>query len=326
MKAVLLKDFGTAENLFIGKIERPKPKPKEILVKVRATALNRADIMQREGKYPPPAGASSVLGLEIAGEVAEIGEETSLWQIGDKVCGLIPGGGYAEYAVVHEQLAMTIPSNINFEEAAGIPEVFLTAYQNLVWNLALQKSESVLIHAGASGVGTVAIQLAKLMGLQVITTSSSSKTQVCKNMGADLAIDYQNSDFLSEVLRFTENKGVNGIIDFMAASYLHKNIDALALDGRMVMLALMGGTMLENLNLIKIFSKRLTIKGSTLRSRSLDYQIKLMQEFKNYAFEKFENKALKPIIDTVFDWQDVQKAHVYMESNQNIGKIILKIS
>lgn len=324
MKAVIIEKFGAPENLKIGEWEKPKPKAQEILVKVHATALNRADTLQRKGMYPVPEGATPILGLELAGEVVEIGSEVNDWSLGDKVFGLIPGGGYAEYAVIHEKMAIEIPETWTYQEAAAIPEVFLTAFQALKWLANIQSEETLLVHAGASGVGTAAIQLAKTMSIKTFVTASAEKHQICLDLGAEKAIDYKSQDFEKEILKLTDNQGVNVIIDFIAAPYFNQNLNVLKLDGRMVMLALMGGVNVQT-NLLSILRKRLSILGSTLRSRTLAYQIQLTEDFKDYAFPFFEKKQLKPVIDSVFNWEKAAEAHHYMESNQNKGKIILAI-
>ncbi len=325
MKAIIIKQFGSAENLLMADWETPSPKAQEILVKVHATALNRADILQREGKYPPPTGASPILGLEIAGEVVEVGTEASRWKIGDRIFGLISGGGYAQYATIHEAMAIRMPDNMNFETAVAIPEVFLTAYQALIWLSKLKNNEKVLIHAGASGVGSAAIQIAKEIGAEVFVTASLAKHRHCLALGASNAIDYKTQDFHKEIMNLTDNDGADVIIDFMAASYFQQNIDSLALDGRMVILALLGGAQVEQFNMAKILAKRLNIMGSTLRSRKIDYQINLTNDFWNFASARFTDGRLKPVIDSVFDWENVQEAHKYMEANRNAGKIVLKV-
>lgn len=326
MKAVIVKKPGGAEELEIREVPYPKSGENEILVKVHAAALNRADIMQRQGKYPPPAGASDILGLEIAGEVFSAGNKIKKWKRGDKVFGLLPGGGYAEFAVINEKMANPLPPNLSFEEAAAIPEVFLTAYQALYWHSRLQKGESILIHAGASGVGTAAIQMAKIIRAEIYVTASSEKHNMCLKLGAAAAIDYKNENFEERVMQLTNKKGVDVIIDFVAGPYFMQNLKSLAKDGRLIMLATLGGTKFENADLRLILAKRLTIIGSTLRSRTRDYQIKLNEEFIQFAYDKFKNGTLKPVVDKVFDWKDVKKAHQYMEQNKNIGKIVLRIS
>lgn len=326
MKAIIVVKPGGAENLKFGETKTPVPKESEILVKVRATSLNRADILQREGKYPPPAGASDILGLEMAGEVYAIGSKVKKWKKGDKVFGLLSGGGYAEFAVINEMMANPIPSNLGYTEAAAIPEVFLTAYQALVWHSHLQKEEKILIHAGASGVGTAAIQIAKLLGAEIYVTASREKHDICQKLGAVHTIDYKQEDFSEVVDETTGHKGVDVIIDFIAGPYFSQNLDSLSSDGRLVMLATLGGGKTADADIRQILSKRLTIIGSTLRSRSIDYQIKLNDDFINFAYDKFEKGLLKPVIDKEYDWKDAAEAHRYMEANKNTGKIVLKIS
>lgn len=326
MKAVIIKEFGGPEQLTLGEWQTPVPTANEVLVKVHASALNRADTLQRKGVYPPPQGASPILGLELAGEVVEVGSAVSRWKEGDQVFGLVSGGGYAEYTVIHEDMAMPLPKGFSFEQAVAIPEVFLTAFQALRWLADIQPNETLLVHAGASGVGTAAIQLAQHMGAQVIVTASASKHQTCLDLGAKLAIDYKTEDFQARALEFTNGKGVDVIIDFIAAPYFQQNIEALAVDGRMVILALMGGTKVPGFNLAKMLRKRLSVMGSTLRARSQDYQIKLTQDLAAFALPLIEQGKIKPVVDSVFDWAEAAEAHRYMEANKNVGKIVLKMS
>lgn len=327
MKAILLKDFGGRENLYLGETERPTPKANQLLVKVKTTALNRADIMQREGKYPPPPGESEILGLEIAGVVESVGANCTKFKEGDKVFALLAGGGYAEYAVVDERSAMSIPSNLSFEEAGAIAEVFLTAFQALHHIADLQKGETALIHAGASGVGTAAIQLAKLQGATpVVTAGSAEKIAFCESLGAAWGINYKEQpNFDKIILEKTGKKGANVIIDFIGGSYFERNLNLIAPDGRWVILAFMGGMFPEKVNLAQVLMKRVRIQGSTLRARSLDYKAQLTQAFSEQKLPHFETGQLKPIVDKVYNWEDVAEAHAYMESNQSIGKIVLRV-
>lgn len=311
--------------MYIGEWPRPHPGPGEILARVEATALNRADLLQREGKYPPPEGESTVLGLEMAGIVESVGQGVTKWKPGDAVCGLLGGGGYAEYAVIHEDMALPVPKGLSTVEAAGIPEVFLTAFQALRWLAGLQKGEWLLIHAGASGVGTAATQLARVMGAHIIVTASAAKHAVCKDLGAAHAIDYKDEDFEEAVLEYTHGKGVNAVLDFVGGPYFQQNLNVLALEGRLVMLAFLGGVHAEQLNLGPILRKRLQVTGSTLRARSLEYKIRLSQDLYRYAWPLFGQGKLRPVIDTVFDWKEAGKAHRYMEENRNQGKVILKV-
>ncbi|WP_020531538.1 NAD(P)H-quinone oxidoreductase [Flexithrix dorotheae] len=326
MKAITLKSFGPPENMAIGDWEKPMPGQGEILVKVHATAVNRADTLQRQGKYPPPKGASEIMGLELAGEVESLGPDCKKWKKGDFVCGLLPGGGYAEYAIIHENLALPIPKGLTIAEAAAIPEVFLTAFQAIDWLAKLKQGEKILIHAGASGVGTAGIQIAREKGAEIFITASAGKHAICQQLGANHTIDYKSKAFEEEVHRFTQGRGVNVIVDFIAAPYFQQNLNALSFDGRMVMLALMGSPKTNSINLGPILRKRLKIMGSTLRARTLDYKIRLSEDLKNFAWPLFESGKLKPIIDTTFSWEDAAEAHHYMEANKNTGKIVLRIT
>ncbi len=325
MKAVLLKAHGGVDNLYLDEVPDLYPGHNEVLIEVKATALNRADILQRMGNYPPPPGASEILGLEMAGNVIGVGAHESRWKKGDRVCGLLAGGGYAQQVVTHESMLMPIPKRLTYEQAAGIPEVFLTAYQAIEWIGKLQRRDRICIHAGASGVGTAAIQVAKHIGATVFITASSGKHALCKSLGADFTIDYRAQNFAEVIASETNGLGVDLIIDFIAAPYFQQNLDALSMDGRMVMLALMGGVKIQGVNISNILRKRLHIVGSTLRARSLKYKIRLTQAFQEDYLDLFSVGKIKPVIDKVYSWKDVSAAHVYMESNLNKGKIILKV-
>ncbi|MBF0276144.1 MAG: NAD(P)H-quinone oxidoreductase [SAR324 cluster bacterium] len=326
MKAVLVKEPGGPEQLYLGETPMPELNENEIRVKVHASAINRADTLQRRGHYPVPAGSSSVIGLEMAGEVEAAGEQVKKWKAGDRVFALLSGGGYAEYAVIHEDMAMPIPPNLGFEEAAGVAEAYLTAFQALVWLGEFAEKQNVLIHAGASGVGTAAIQLANLSECMIMATAGSeAKLQTCRDLGADLAINYKENDFSEKVLEATSGKGADIIIDFVGASYLTQNLKCIALDGRQVILGLLGGASGKEISLGAVLTKRVKIIGSTLRSRDLEYKIRLTQEFSKACLEKFETGQLKVVIDRIIPWEKASEAHQYMESNQNTGKIILKI-
>ena len=325
MKAVLIEEAGGVDKLKIGNIDKPVINENEILIKVKAAGINRADIIQRQGNYPPPKGASDILGLEISGEVIELGANVSRWKIGDKIFGLIPGGGYAEYAKIHQDMAIKKPEEISFEEAAAIPEVFLTAYQALYWNAGIKKDNYVLIHAGASGVGTAAIQLVKNIDGHAIITASKSKHEFCLSLGAEKAIDYKSEEFDEEALNFTGNKGVDIIIDFIGKNYFEKNIRCLNRNGKLIFLATLSGSKIKEVDISKIMSKWISIIGSTLRTRDLDYQIKLTQEFSDSLLPEFKGGKLKAVIDKVYSWKDTAEAHRYMEENKNTGKLVLKI-
>lgn len=321
MKAILVENG----NMRLGEHPRPLRGPREILIEVKAAGVNRADTLQRQGKYPPPKGASPILGLEVAGVVAETGPAVSRWKKGDRVFGLLSGGGYAQFATMHEDMALAIPESFSFSSAAAIPEVFMTAYQALVWLAHLQKGERVLIHAGASGVGTAAIQLAREMGAEVLVTASGAKHGVCRELGASHTIDYQKESFRERVATLTNGEGVDVIVDFIAAPYFQDNLSSLRTDGRLVMLALLSGPKIQEANLAPVLQKRLHILGSTLRSRSQEYQRKLSKELAAFLIPRLESGLVKPVIDTLFPWNEVEAAHAHMEANKNIGKIVLEL-
>ncbi len=325
MKALLIDNSKEKPEMIPGEVPTPEPGEYELLVKIEATALNRADLLQKSGNYPPPEGASTILGLEMAGVVEETGPEVTRYDKGDEVFGLLPGGGYAEYCVIHEKMAMHIPENLSFEEAAAIPEVFLTAFQALKMLGNIKKNETVLIHAGASGVGTAAIQLAnKVFNCRVITTAGrDEKLETCLKLGAELAINYKKQDFSKVIEKEAGPKSVDLIIDFVGAPYWENNIAILTMDGRLIYLSMLGGTGVDNMNLLPILRKRLTIKGSTLRNRPAEYKMNLTSDFHSYAMDHIEEGIIRPVIHQVFDWHDVEQAHQMIKNNENTGKIIL---
>ena len=327
MKAILQNGIGGTDTLYMGEVDDfSAPINDEIIVKVKATALNRADIMQREGKYPAPEGESTILGLEFAGEIVAVGDNVEELQVGDRVAGLVGGGSYAEYVKTHELQVFKIPASMTYTEAAAIPEVFITADYCLKVLSIIDESSKVLIHAGASGVGTAAIQLAKLYEADTIfVTASANKHAACLALGADYAIDYKNEDFVEFVKTKTEGYGLDMILDFVGAAYFQKNLDCLAVDGQMVMLSFLGGFKVPSANLIPIISKRLMIAGVTIRNQSRYFKEARTENLKE-LLEYFESGTLKPVIDAVYNWTEVRAAHEYMESNQNIGKIVLEVS
>lgn len=325
MKALVIDNSSGSPVMKPADRPKPVPRPHELLVRVEATALNRADLLQKAGRYPVPEGASEIPGLEMAGRVAETGADVDNFEVGDFVFGLLSGGGYAEYCVIPNDHAMPKPENLSFEEAAGIPETFLTAYQALSWIGKITERETVLIHAGASGVGTSAIQLAKqIFNARVIVTAGSrEKLDLCRSLGADYAINYKTENFADIIENEIGELAVNLVLDFIGAPYWENNIRVLALDGRMVHLGLLGGAKVEQMNLSHVLRKRLSIRGSTLRNRSDEYKAKLTREFFDAARPRIESKRVKPVIDSVFDWKDVELAHQRMKRNENAGKIIL---
>ncbi|KAG8878487.1 hypothetical protein FRB97_002475 [Tulasnella sp. 331] len=338
MKAILVKDGkGPIENLYIGEAERPKPTIKgQVVVKVKMFGLNRMDLIQREGRYPVPPGTTPILGVEFSGYIAEIGPEVDSVKVGDEVFGLAYGGAYAQYVMTYEHMVAKKPAHLSFAEAAGIPEVCLTAYQALFLVGKLQKGESVIIHAGASGVGIAANQMARRFGAKhVITTAGSvEKLDFLKSMpyAPTHTVNYKTEDFSEHVKKITDGKGVDVIVDFIGKDYWDKNIDSLARDGRMVHLAFMSGDKAPSFSIAPILYKRLSILGSTLRSRALEYQSDLMVQFKNNSLPDMKSGdapaaegGLRVYVHNVYPWTEIQKAHREMAENKTSGKIVLEI-
>lgn len=324
MKAVLVEE--ESRHLYLGEYEKPHHSDQELLVKVKATALNRADLLQRQGGYPPPEGASPIMGLEMAGVVEEVGDNVEGWIPGDRVFALLPGGGYAEYAVVPAGMAMRVPDDLSFEEAAAIPEVFLTAYMNLFWLGGLKAGHTVLIHAGASGVGTAATQLVREAGGTSITTAGTEeKRAFSRELGASGAIDYKAGPFEPAVKEKTDGRGVDLILDFIGAPYWEQNLRSLAVDGRLIIIGTMGGTKIDGLNLGQLLRRRLQVIGTALRSQTVEKKTELTREFAEFALPRFEDGCMKPIIDSVWNWEDVNEAQQHMAENQNTGKIVLRL-
>ena len=325
MKALTVDTSKKKPKMVMDEVSIPEPGDYDLLVKIEATALNRADLLQKAGKYPPPKGASPILGLEMAGVVESVGMEVTRYEPGDYVFGLLPGGGYAEYCVIHERMAMAVPDALSFEESASIPETFITAFQALKSLGEIKRNEHVLIHAGASGVGTAAIQLAKMLfNCRVSTTASQrKKLKKCTEIGADKVINYKKEDFAEVIASEFGTETIDLIIDFVGSPYWEKNIELLGLDGRLVILSLLGGAELEKASLVPILRKRLKIIGSTLRNRTDEYKFRLTSDFHTYAMELFETGQIQPVIDSVYNWNDVEEAHKRMSKNKNIGKIVL---
>ncbi len=326
MHAIVITKPGPPEVLKLKKVPDPVPSDYEILVNVHATALNRADLLQRGGHYPPPPGVrTDIPGLEFAGEVIAVGENVTAFKIGDRVMGLLGGAGYAEKIVTHERMAMRIPKNLSYDEAAAIPEVFMTAYDALFSQLNLQIRERLLIHAIGSGVGIAALQLAKTAGATVFgTAGSDEKLAKAKTLGLDGDINYRTQNFEEIALAETGGAGVHAILDMVGASYWGKNLACLAPKGRLILVGLLGGSKVEA-NLGDILRKRIQIIGTTLRGRPIEEKIALTQALQQHVLPLFESGKIKSIIDRVFSLQEAAAAHGYMEANKNFGKIILKV-
>lgn len=325
MRAITISAPGGPEVLRLTDIPEPTPNPEQLLVRVRATALNRADTLQRRGHYPPPRGESDILGLELAGEVEAVGAATQGFNVGDRVFGLIGGGGYAEKALIDYRMAMPMPTDWNFVEAAAVPEVFLTANETLFTLGQLAPGETVLIHAGASGVGTAGIQMAKHIGAQVLATAGApEKIARLTALGVDAGINYKTEDFALRVRELTHQRGVELVQDFIGAAYWQRNLQCLKVGGRLVLVGLMGGAKIEA-NLGLILSNRLHIIGSVMRSQSLEDKIAITQRFRERWLPLLAQRVIRPIIDTTFPLAEAAAAHQYMEDNRNVGKIMLLV-
>jgi tumor protein p53-inducible protein 3 len=326
MKAILVDD--KTKSLLIGEADDPVLTEDDLLVRVAATALNRADLLQRLGLYPPPPGASSIMGLEMAGVVEKVGAKAAgLWKPGDRVCALLPGGGYAQLVSIPAGMAMRVPEPFSLEEAAAIPEVFLTAFLNLFVLGGLKPHHTVLIHAGASGVGTAAIQMVREAGAKsIVTAGNEEKRSTCLRLGATAAIDYHAGPFASQVKELTGGRGADILLDFIGATYWEQNLESMATDGRLIVLGTMGGSRAADLDLGLLLRRRLQVIGSSLRSRSTEDKIELTRQFSEFAMPLLADGRLKPVIDSVWEWQQVNEAHAHMEQNRNTGKIVLRIN
>lgn len=321
MKVIDFEGFGGAEVLRFS--ERPMPEcgPEQILIRVKAAGVNRADILQRQGHYPPPKGESDIPGLEVSGEVIEIGANVSQFSCGDKVCALVAGGGYAEYAVAHASHALPLPDSLSFVQGAGLMEVFITAYQTLFFIGNLGAQQHVLIHAGASGVGTAAIQLAKSIGAEVsVTVGSEEKAAACTALGADRAINYRQHDFVEQL---KSQRPVDLVLDMVAGDYINKALKILAMDARIVVIAIQGGRFVEKLDMGRLLAKRASVTASTLRNQSDDDKARLIQDFWQMFGARVESGDVHPLIDTSLPYSEIGHLHQIMEANSNIGKLIM---
>jgi len=325
MKAIVAKKSDPEPELVWEEVPDVACGPAEVLVDIKASAVNRADLLQAMGAYPPPAGESEIIGLEMAGVVAAVGEAAEGWRVGDRVLGLLPGGGYAARVAVHPQMLLRLPDSWSFTDGAAIPEVWLTAFSNLFLEGSLQSGETVLLHAGASGVGTAGIQMAREAGADVyVTAGSQTKLEACRELGASLAIDYKTQDFFEEVMNATDGKGVDLILDPVGAAYLARNLNLLKVNGRLVNIGLLSGSTAE-LNLGAVLGKSLRIIGTRLRARPLAQKINITQKFQERFWPLLEAGRLKPVIDKIFPIKEAQAAHAYVRQNRNIGKVVLEI-
>ncbi len=327
MKAVLMEGFGGIEVLKVGEVATPVPGEGQVLVKVHATSINRPDLVQREGKYPPPPGDSEILGLEVAGTIESLGAGVTGWQVGDRLLSLVGGGGYAEYAVAYASHLMPIPESMSFEEAACVCESYITAFSNLFMIGGLQDHNTTIIHGGGGGVNTAGIQLCRALvpDTKIIVTAHPSKIKRVQELGADLVIDFTTTpDFTDAVKEFTNKKGVDVILDHVGAKYLAPNMNSLAYAGRLVIIGIISGIKAE-LNLALMMVKRQQIIGSVLRSRPVKDKAAIVAEFTKTALPKFADRTIVPVIERVFTLDQVAETHRMMEEDQHFGKIVLKI-
>lgn len=325
MKAIVVDRNHPGRPLLWQDVADPACGQDDVIIDVQATAVNRADLLHREGNFPTTPGRSEILGGEAAGRISQRGSAVRAWSVGDSVVCLTLGGGYAESVRVPQRLLMPVPAGLSMAEAAALPEAYLTAYGNLFINARLQAGETVLIHSGASGVGTAAIQLARLAGCRVIVTvGSAEKAHLCEAMGADLAIRYHEEDFVARAMEFGGGDGVDVILDTVGAGYLQRNLELLALKGRLLLIGILGGTQTE-INMRQIISKRLAVLGDTLSKYSVAELADMKDAFLRDFGEALDDGRLKPVVDSVFPIQEAEVAHQRMAENMNVGKIILTV-
>jgi NADPH:quinone reductase len=323
MRAVVLEDHGGPEVLVIRDVPEPEPGAEEVRVALTATALNRADVLQRMGFYPGPPMALEIPGMEFAGTVEAVGERVTAWSVGDEVMGIVGGGAYAEQLCVHERQCMPVPEGLALADAAAVPEVFLTAYDALVWQGGLTTGGRALVHAGASGVGTAAIQLAKAVGAQVAVTASTAKVAACEGLGADLVVDYTQVDFVEAVLAWAPG-GVDVVLDVIGGDYVNRNIACTKVKGRIIQVGVMGSGRAE-VDVGTLLRKRIALVGTVLRARPLEEKIAATQRFSAEVLPRFTDGSLKPVIDSRYRLDQVAEAHQRMEQNANTGKLLLEL-
>ena len=325
MRAVVLNGHGGPEVLTLADVSAPQVGAEEVLVQVRATSLNRADLLQRMGFYPDPfPGEHEIPGMEFSGRVTAVGSRVRLWKTGDEVMGIVSGGAYAEQLVVHERQAMRIPQGVSLADAAAIPEVFITAWDALVVQGGLTSGRWALVHAGASGVGTAAVQICKALGAHVVATCSAGKVAAVKALGADVVVDYTSQDFVEAVKQATNSRGVDVVLCVIGGDYLDRNVSCLAQKGHIVQVGVMGGGTTP-FNLGALMPKRAKLSGTVLRARPLEEKIAISQRFATEVVPLFESGKLQPVIDCRFALSDIAKAHAHMGANANTGKIVIDI-
>ncbi|OGA14503.1 MAG: NAD(P)H-quinone oxidoreductase [Betaproteobacteria bacterium RIFCSPLOWO2_02_FULL_65_20] len=325
MRAVEITEHGKPEVLRVGERAVPQPKQGEVLVRVAAAGVNRPDVLQRMGHYPVPPGASDIPGLEIAGTVVAVGEGVSTWNVGDALCALVQGGGYAEYCTAPAPQCLPIPKGLTAVDAASLPETFFTVWSNVYDRARLAPGESFLVQGGTSGIGVTAIQMAKAFGHKVLATAGSpQKCSACVELGADRAINYRTEDFVAVVKEVTEGRGVNVILDMVGGEYVDRELKCLADDGRLVIIAMLGGAR-SNVNLNEILRRRLTVTGSTLRPRPVSFKGAIARALREKVWPHIESGAIKPVVYRIFPLAEAVHAHALMESGAHIGKIVLSL-
>lgn len=325
MWAIAMREPGPPEVLELRERPTPQPGPREVLVAVHAAGVNRPDLLQRRGLYPPPPGITQTLGLELAGIVQEVGREVQRWQPGDRVCALVAGGAYAQQCVVPEGQCLPVPPGWTLQEAASVPETAFTVWSNVFDRGQLQPGQWFLVHGGTSGIGVMAIQMARALGAQVLATAGTAqKCQVCEQLGAVKGINYRLEDFVQVTKNVTQGHGVDVILDMVAGDYTPRNLEALADDGRLLVIATLGGSK-ATISLADLLRRRLTISGSTLRARPLDFKANIAAALEQNIWPLLEKRTIKPVIDRVFPLADAAQAHARMESGVHVGKLVLQV-
>jgi putative PIG3 family NAD(P)H quinone oxidoreductase len=323
MRAVIATEPGGPEVLTVAELDDPVPAAGEVVIDMAGTAVNRADTLQRQGFYPPPPGASDVLGLECSGTVSAVGADVERWKVGDRVCALLAGGGYAEKVAVPAGQVMPVPDGIDLVTAGALPEVACTVWSNVFMIAGLQPDETLLVHGGAGGIGTTAIQLAHALGARVLTTAgSAAKLEVCRSLGADVTINYREQDFVEEVRAATDGRGADVILDNMGGSYLGSNVDALATEGRLVIIGMQGGTKGE-LNIGRLLNKRGAVIATSLRARPVEEKTAICAAVVEHVWPLVADGSVKPIVDTTMPLEKAGEAHRLMEESGHVGKIVL---
>ena len=325
MRAVVCDGAGDVDVMRIGEVPDPVAGDGQVLIDVVATAVNRADVLQRQGSYPPPPGASDVLGLECSGRVAAVGDGVSRWQVGDEVTALLSGGGYAEQVAVPASQVMAVPEGVDLHTAAALPEVACTVWSNVFMLAGLQRGETLLVHGGSSGIGTMAIQLAAAMGARVaVTAGSAEKLQRCRELGADILVNYHDRDFVEDVRDATGGSGADVVLDNMGAAYLGRNVDVLATNGRLAVIGLQGGVKGE-LNLAKLLQKRAAVLATSLRARPAGEKAAIVAAVEEHVWPLVADGSVRPVVHEVFALSDVREAHRCVEESAHVGKVLLRI-